>query len=126
MENPTILIVDDAPENITILGEVLSDYNLKVTTNGAKALEIINSGTKIDMILLDVVMPGIDGFEVAKTIKENPVHSNIPIIFVTGEKDVNSFIHGFELGAEDYITKPFDANVVKAAVERKLGGTQSN
>ncbi len=120
-KDKTVLIVDDAPENISILAELLNEFNIKVATNGEKALKIIASGAPIDLILLDVVMPGINGFEVAAKLKENPQTSTIPIIFVTGEKDVNSFVKGFELGAEDYIQKPFDPNVILFTVKSKLG-----
>lgn len=117
----TVLIVDDAPENITILAGLLDDFNIKVATDGNKALDIIASGTKIDLVLLDVIMPGISGFEVAETLKKDSKTADIPIIFVTGETDVNSFIKGFELGAEDYIQKPFDPKVVLYTVSKKLG-----
>jgi putative two-component system response regulator len=117
----TVLIVDDAPENVTILAELLSEFNIKVATNGEKALNILSEGIQIDLILLDVIMPGIGGFEVAAKLKENPVTAKIPIIFVTGEKDVKSFIKGFELGAEDYIQKPFDPKVILFTVKSKLG-----
>lgn len=120
-KDKTILIVDDAPENIAILGELLSEFNIKVATNGEKALKIIDSGAVIDLILLDVIMPGLSGFDVAEKLKKNPSTESIPIIFVTGEKDVNSFIRGFELGAEDYIQKPFDPKVILFSVKSKLG-----
>ena len=116
----TVLIVDDAPENVTILAELLSEFNIKVATNGDKAINILSEGAQIDLILLDVIMPGIDGFEVAAKLKENPVTAKTPIIFVTGEKDVKSFIKGFDLGAEDYIQKPFDPKVILFTVKSKL------
>ena len=119
-KNKTVLIVDDAPENVTILSELLSEFNIKVATNGEKALKIIAQSAQIDLILLDVIMPGIDGFEVAAKLKENPITAKIPIIFVTGEKDVKSFIKGFDLGAEDYIQKPFDPKVILFTVKSKL------
>lgn len=121
VKDKTLLIVDDAPENITILAGLLNEFSIKVATNGEKALQIISSGTKIDLILLDVIMPGLNGFEVAEKLKGDPKTSGIPIIFVTGEKDVNSFIKGFELGAEDYIQKPFDPKVILYTVQAKLG-----
>ncbi len=120
-KDKTILIVDDAPENISILAELLNEYNIKVATNGEKALKIIASGTPISLILLDIIMPGINGFEVAAKLKEDPKTTAIPIVFVTGEKDVDSFVKGFELGAEDYIQKPFDPNVILYTVKSKLG-----
>lgn len=117
----TVLIVDDAPENITILAGLLHEFNIKVATNGEKALQIVSSGARIDLILLDVIMPGINGFDVAAKLKQDPATVKIPIIFVTGEKDVKSFIKGFDLGAEDYIQKPFDPKVILYTVKRKLG-----
>src|ERR1035437_4105830 len=120
-KNKTVLIVDDAPENVTILAELLSEFNIKVATNGENALKIIAQSAQIDLILLDIIMPGIDGFEVAAKLKENPITAKIPIIFVTGEKDVKSFIEGFDLGAEDYIQKPFDPKVILFTVKSKLG-----
>jgi putative two-component system response regulator len=119
--NKTILIVDDAPENIAILGELLNEFNIKVATNGEKALKVVSSGAIIDLILLDIIMPVMNGFEVAEKLKINPSTSAIPIVFVTGEKDIKSFVKGFELGAEDYIQKPFDPNVILFTVKSKLG-----
>lgn len=120
-KDKTILIVEDSPENVTILAELLSEFNIKVATNGEKALKIISSGANIDLILLDIIMPGMNGFEVAEKLKSDSQTVLIPIIFVTGEKDVQSFIKGFELGAEDYIQKPFDPNVILYTVKLKLG-----
>ncbi len=120
IKEKTILIVDDASENIAILAELLSEHNIKVATNGKRALEIINSGASLDLILLDVMMPEIDGFEVAQRVKSNPRSASIPIIFVTGKTDVQSFIRGFDLGAEEYIFKPFDSEAVLRIVNSKL------
>jgi len=120
ISDKTVLIVDDASENIAILGELLSDYNLKVATNGTRALKIVHSGVAINLILLDVMMPEMDGFEVARQLKTNPLFASIPIIFLTALSDVHNFIHGFELGAEEYITKPFDSDAVLRLVQNKL------
>lgn len=120
LNNKTILIVDDAPENLSILGELFSIYKVKVALNGEKALEILEANPDIDLILLDVMMPVMDGFETAKRIKANPVLSKIPIIFITGKNDVDSFIQGFDLGAEDYIRKPFDHEHVIRLVKQTL------
>lgn len=104
----TILIVDDEPINISLVAEVLSlKYRIKVATDGKSALEIANSSEKPDLILLDVVMPIIDGFEVATRLKTNPKTSNIPIIFLSIKQDNQATIRGFNIGAVDYITKPF-------------------
>ncbi len=119
--NKTILIVDDIAENIVVLGELLSDYQLKVATTGDKALKLVESNKQgIDLVLLDVMMPGIDGFEVAKRLKANEATSEIPIIFVTAKTDVDSFIKGFDIGVEEYIMKPFDPDVIKAIVAKAL------
>ncbi len=116
----TILVVDDAPENLSILGELLSKYKVKVALNGEKALKILELNPNIDLILLDVMMPGIDGFEVAKRIKANPLIQNIPVVFITGKSDAESFVQGFEIGAEDYIRKPFEADIVINLVNKIL------
>lgn len=116
-QKPTVLIVDDAPENITILGELLrSDFTVKVATNGEKALAIAASDTDIDLILLDVVMPGLDGYEVCRRLKADPSSQSIPIMFITAKSSELDEVKGFELGAVDYITKPFSPIVVRARV----------
>jgi CheY-like chemotaxis protein len=120
MDEKTILIVDDAAENIAILAELLGTYNLKVATNGEKALKILNTSQNIDLVLLDILMPLMNGFEVAETMKANPKLEQTPIIFITGQSDVHSFVKGFDLGAEEYITKPFDRETVLRIVEQTL------
>lgn len=118
ISNASVLIVDDVPANIQLLAEALkSDYRLRIANHGAKALEIANSETPPDLILLDIMMPGIDGYEVCQTLKENPRTSNIPIIFVTAKSDVDDEAYGLNLGAVDYIPKPFHLPVVRARVK---------
>ncbi|MBK5971268.1 MULTISPECIES: diguanylate cyclase domain-containing protein [Thiorhodovibrio] len=118
ISNASVLIVDDVPANIQLLAEALkSDYRLRIANHGAKALEIVNSETPPDLILLDIMMPGIDGYEVCQKIKENPRTSNIPIIFVTAKSDVDDEAYGLNLGAVDYIPKPFHFPVVRARVK---------
>ncbi len=112
----TILIVDDTPENISILGEYFAEFKVKVALDGFQALEIIESGTIPSIILLDIMMPGIDGYEVCKRIKSNPLSEDIPIIFITSMSEVTDKIKGFQLGAVDYITKPFQLEEVKSRV----------
>lgn len=117
----TILIVDDTPVNIQILSEILkNDYHLKVATNGHKAIEIANSGEKIDLILLDVVMPDMDGYQVCRRLKDESSTNKIPIIFVTAKNDVNDEEAGFNLGAVDYIIKPFHPAIVKVRVRNQI------
>lgn len=116
----TILLVDDTPANIDILVGILRDhYQLKVALNGETALRIINDSPP-DLILLDVMMPGMSGFDVCKTIKSNPLTATIPVIFVTALGEINDETEGLGLGAADYITKPVNAAVVKARVACQL------
>jgi CheY-like chemotaxis protein len=103
----TILIVDDTYSNIDILLEFLKEYDLIVATSGEEALDIVNTGEKIDLILLDIMMPKMDGFEVCKILKKDPIHSTIPIIFLTAKLDDKSIEKAFEIGGVDYIGKPF-------------------
>ena len=120
-EQPTILIVDDAKENISILAELLrSDYKIRAAINGEKALEIAFSENPPDLILLDVIMPGIDGYEVCKRLKATSQTKSIPIIFVTGKVNEEEEIFGFNLVAVDYIKKPFNSVIVKARVSMHL------
>ena len=116
-ELQTVLIVDDSKANIAVLAEVLrQDYKVRAATGGEKALEIAFSGNPPDLILLDVVMPDMDGHEVCTRLKTDPRTRNIPVIFITGKESEEDEIKGFELGACDYITKPFNPVVVKARV----------
>lgn len=120
-DQPTILIVDDAKENVSILAELLrSDYKIRAATSGEKALGIAFSDNPPDLILLDIIMPGIDGYEVCKKIKGASQTKNIPIIFVTGKVNEEEEIRGFELGAVDYIKKPYNSVIVKARVSMHL------
>jgi diguanylate cyclase (GGDEF)-like protein len=116
-EQPTVLIVDDAKENISILAELLQpEYKIRAAINGEKALAIACSENPPDLILLDVIMPGIDGYEVCRRLKADPATERIPIIFVTGKVNEDEEISGFNLGAVDYIKKPFNSVIVKARV----------
>ena len=113
----TVLVVDDSKTNIAVLAEVLrQDYTVRAATGGEKALEIAFSENSPDLILLDVVMPDMDGYEVCARLKADPRTKNIPIIFITGKESEEDEIKGFELGASDYITKPFNPVVVRARV----------
>ena len=120
-EKPTILIVDDTPANLSLLCDVLkSDYRTKAAVNGEKALKLAFSGTPPDLILLDIMMPGMDGYEVCRRLKANPATRNIPVIFVTAMSEVEDETRGLELGAVDYVTKPISAPIVKARVKTHL------
>jgi diguanylate cyclase (GGDEF)-like protein len=118
---PLILIVDDTPINIQVLAEgLLTDYRVKVATSGRAALEIITKQGLPDLILLDVMMPEMDGYEVCHKLKQNPETKGIPIIFVTAKNEVADEEYGLKLGAVDYITKPFHLSIVKARVKSHL------
>ncbi|MBF0338818.1 MAG: PleD family two-component system response regulator [Nitrospirae bacterium] len=115
---PSLLIVDDEPSNVRILNELLrADYNIRVATSGERALQIALSDAPPDLILLDVMMPGIDGYGVCKSLKADPATEDIPVIFITSKVDEQDEIKGFEAGAVDYVTKPFRPVIVKARVE---------
>jgi diguanylate cyclase (GGDEF)-like protein len=96
------------------------EYDIRIATNGKKALDIANSDDKPDLILLDIMMPEMDGYEVCKELKENTLTADIPIIFVTAKSEIEDETKGFSLGAVDYITKPFHLSIVKARVQTHL------
>lgn len=116
-----ILIVDDIPTNIKILANSLKDdYLVQIANNGHKALQIAESDTPPDLIMLDIVMPEMDGYEVCRALKNNPKTNHIPIIFVSGLDDALDEESGLDLGAVDYITKPFHIPIVKARIRNHL------
>ncbi len=120
MEKATILVVDDTPENIDILVGVLGeDYKVRVAIDGVKAIQLATK-TQPDLILLDVMMPGMNGYEVCEHLKQDPLTAHIPIIFVTAMSEASDETRGFQLGAVDYITKPISASIVKARVKTHL------
>ncbi len=120
--NPaTILLVDDVPENIHELMEALKgSYRILVANSGPKAIQVITGPTPPDLVLLDIVMPGMDGYEVCRRIKATPAGSRIPVIFVTVVDATQLKVKGFDMGGEDYITKPFDVDEVGARVRTHL------
>jgi two-component system, sensor histidine kinase and response regulator len=117
----TILIVDDNPQNLQVLAKILQDnkYEIEFATNGETALEWLKTN-QFGLILLDINMPGMNGFEVCKKIRSNPVMNKIPVIFLSADTDRESILKGFELGAQDYITKPFDSRELLARVRTHL------
>lgn len=116
-----VLIVDDMPINIQVLaGALKDDYHVKIATNGEKALQIAFSEDLPDLILLDIMMPEMDGYEVIRRLKENAQTQNIPVIFVTAKGEVEDEQKGLEMGAVDYITKPFHPPIVKARVKTQM------
>ena len=116
-----VLIVDDTPTNVAVVSGVLKDsFRTKVATNGEKALAIATGAEKPDLILLDVMMPGMDGYEVCRRLKDNPATRDIPIIFLTAKTEEVDEEKGFDVGAVDYIHKPFSGPIVLARVRTQL------
>jgi putative two-component system response regulator len=117
----TLLVVDDTPDNIDVLRGILrDDYRVKVATNGQKALDVARGKTPPDLILLDIMMPGMDGYQVCQELKADVATRDIPVIFVTAKGEVDDETRGFDLGAVDYITKPVSPPVVKRRVSTHL------
>jgi phosphoserine phosphatase RsbU/P len=118
---PTILIVDDNPRNLQVLGNYLQleGYLVEFAMNGESALDWI-SRKEFDLILLDIMMPGMDGFEVCRIIKNDPVKQKIPVIFLTAKVDTESIVNGFDLGAVDYVIKPFNQKELIARVRTQI------
>jgi CheY-like chemotaxis protein len=117
----TILVVDDAPANIDLLSSILSPhYKIKGAVNGEKALKIAHKTAQPDLILLDIIMPGMSGHEVCKQLKQDPVTAMIPVIFITAKTSAEDEQAGLELGAVDYITKPFNPVIVAARVRSHI------
>jgi diguanylate cyclase (GGDEF)-like protein len=115
-----VLIVDDEPANIHLLAAALRDgYELSFATTAMRALELA-AGAALDLILLDVVMPGMDGFEILRRLKADPTTRGVPVIFVTSLGEVAEEEHGFALGAVDYITKPASPPIVRARVQTHI------
>ncbi|MEI6987192.1 MAG: response regulator, partial [Rhodospirillaceae bacterium] len=117
---PRVLVVDDETANIELLAEICGDaHEILTASDGMVALEIAAS-TKPDVILLDVMMPGIDGYEVCRRLKAEPLTANIPVIFITGLGDVAAETRGLELGAADYVTKPISPAAVRARLTNQI------
>jgi diguanylate cyclase (GGDEF)-like protein/PAS domain S-box-containing protein len=117
----TILIVDDGPENLAVLGEMLRpSYRVRVANSGERALQIAGAEPRPDLILLDVMMPGMDGYTVLRRLRESPATRDIPVVFVTAMDAVENERFGLDLGAVDYITKPLRPTIVLARVRTQL------
>ncbi len=118
---PVVLVVDDSPTNIDVLSNSLRpDYIVKAATNGKKALQIAFSDNQPDIILLDIMMPEMDGYEVCERLKSDPATQNIPVIFITAMSETVDEEMGLALGAVDYITKPFSPALIKARVRNHI------
>lgn len=121
IERLTVLVVDDTPDNLSLLGDLLKDdYRVKIATNGEKALRIARSIPPPDLILLDIMMPGMDGYEVCRQLKSDAATQDIPVIFLTARTEMEDEQHGLALGAVDYITKPISPPIVAARVQTHL------
>ncbi|MBF0159694.1 MAG: SpoIIE family protein phosphatase [Magnetococcales bacterium] len=118
---PTILIVDDTPENLDILKSVLAaDYNVRLATNGTVALRVARMAPLPDLVLLDIMMPGIDGYEVCRRLKTDPLTRDIPVLFITAKCEEVDELQGLADGAVDYITKPISIPIVRARVKTHI------
>jgi CheY-like chemotaxis protein len=116
----TVLVVDDVPNNIEVIaGTLKDDYAIKVAITGRKAIEIAQA-FQIDLILLDIMMPNMDGFEVCRQLKADPATADIPIIFLTARDGVDDVVAGLRLGAVDYVAKPADPTILKARLSAHL------
>lgn len=118
---PAILIVDDNPQNLQVLGNLLLEekYKIEFAVNGEATLDWLKN-RQFDLILLDINMPGMNGFEVCKIIRSEKEMSKVPIIFLSAESERESILKGFEVGAQDYVTKPFDTRELLARVKTHL------
>ncbi|MBF0112905.1 MAG: response regulator, partial [Desulfamplus sp.] len=120
LQKYNILIVDDTEENIDVLSELLGDdYEVSVAIDGKSALEAVSDNPP-DLILLDIMMPEIDGYEVCRKLKADPATKEIPIIFITAMSEITNEEQGLSLGAIDYITKPISPSIVKARIKNHL------
>ncbi len=117
---PTILIVDDTDTNIDVLSSLLDEkYEIMAALDGEFALEIANDDTP-DLILLDIMMPDMDGYEVCARLKENPKTKDVPVIFITAKEDEESIERAYDVGGVDYVIKPFRSKELLARVETHL------
>ena len=118
---PSVLVVDDTPDNLTLMFSLLKEhYTVKGASNGERALKIVRSGNPPDLILLDIMMPGLSGYDVCRQLKADPATSDIPIIFLTAMSEMEDEKLGLETGAVDYITKPVSPPIVLARIKTHL------
>jgi putative two-component system response regulator len=118
---PTILVVDDTPDNLSLMMELLKgNYQVKLANSGERALKLVGLVPPPDLILLDIMMPGMDGYEVCQRLKANPLTQDIPVVFLTARTEMEDEKRGLEMGAVDYITKPISPPIVLARVKIHL------
>ncbi len=121
MERTTVLIVDDTPSNIkTLAGMLKEKYKIIISKSGEEALDLMQNGPLPDLVLLDIMMPGLDGYEVCKRLKADKRTENIPVIFITAKSDEGDRRRGKELGSAAYITKPFETKTVLQIVKTHI------
>ena len=120
-DRATVLCIDDTPENLQLLNDLLKDlYKMRLANNGERGLKAALQEPKPDLILLDIMMPGMDGYEVCRRLKEDEATRDIPVIFLTAKVMVEDEQRGFDVGAADYITKPISPPIVRARVKTQL------
>jgi len=120
-DKPTVLVVDDTPDNLMLFTRLLKDkYSTKVANNGQTALQVAAATPGLDLILLDVVMPGMDGYETCRRLKASPATADIPVIFLTARNQVEDEAAGLALGAVDYLSKPISPPVLFARVAAQV------
>ncbi|WP_101047357.1 response regulator [Macromonas nakdongensis] len=121
LHQPTVMVVDDTPQNLALMTELLrTQYRVVVANNGERALKLLQSGQRPDLILLDIMMPGMDGYELLQRLKADPASARIPVIFLTAKAEIEDETRGLALGAVDYITKPISPPIVLARVHTHL------
>src|SRR5215469_14592078 len=120
-DKQSVLVVDDSPDNLTLMSGLLKDlYRVKVANSGDRALRIVRGENPPDLILLDIMMPVMSGYDVCRELKADPATAHIPIIFLTAMSEIEDERKGFDLGAVDYITKPISPPIVMARVKTHL------
>lgn len=120
-ERRTVLVIDDAPSNIDVLRNILiSQYKVKVATNGAMGIKVASKAPPPDMVLVDIIMPEMDGYEVCRQLKAQALTRDIPLLFVTGTASDEEVLKGLGLGAQGFIMKPLNPEIVLNAVAKHL------
>jgi class 3 adenylate cyclase len=120
-EKPIVLVVDDTPDNLTLISGLLrDDYRVKTATNGERAVKVATTGNPPDIILLDIMMPVMDGYEACRQLKAITSTQDIPIIFLTAKAEIEDEMKGFKLGAADYITKPISPPILQTRIKTQL------